>query len=542
MKTTVWCVLISVLTAGIVCAEGPTFSVSLEAVRDALYLRHFTGDYAARTPAIDGSPYLYQGDGEASELKFFQASAFDDPLTLTAKAAYTGERYGGMFQIKVLNNDNNVFNSDWEAWVRLGNHLRLLTGNQAQRGRVAQYQHFHDFLRTKIDNMGVMVPTWQSTPKDGPGNNLDQSEFPYGYGDYDRNKGYAVFAGSEAQDLFIPAGSTGRLSGLTGDVAFEPVTVTLSVGGLYEELSKPFVSPWLKEYKTTEPIYDRQNDLLYTTNATAGIRVEGAEIADMLTVSAVYKYEAATLTKNMDGTDGTKELDEKVNNHAFGVYANIKPAEDWGISIGYSGLYQTWENGAKVKSVVPPSYMEEHYLSSYEEAILPFYNGIDLRAYYSGLEGLRITFNNNVSFANAKGPDDRLTQFAWGWAFQSALNEDNSKARDRTESYLGWYAALGAKYALTDELTILAQVANQLGIFSLAWEWDTIRSLVDYLGAFAGVDYQIMEKARFRATVSAGVSMKWAAYSYQDYISNDLDTHKAGYIDFGIPLGIKVEY
>jgi hypothetical protein len=115
---------------------------------------------------------------------------------------------------------------------------------------------------------------------------------------------------------------------------------------------------------------------------------------------------------------------------------------------------------------------------------------------------------------------------------------------DRKEKYLGIYGALRAAYAFTDTFTVDVQVANQLGLFTLTWENDPLKSTTNILGAYAGVTYTVIETENVTFSVRGGVNLKLNSFTYQNYKASDSTVvkHKAGYLDFGIPIGLRVTY
>ncbi|MDR1099037.1 MAG: hypothetical protein LBL28_01005 [Treponema sp.] len=544
MKKHIILLFLTALVFGSAFAEEP-FTVIIDAIADVFYMRSFTGDYGAKNPAAVGSPYLYQGEGD---IKSFQSSAFDDGLNGRVTFLYADEIIGGSLQLRA-ENDTGIL-GDWDAWLRLGKYMKVLTGNQGQRGQVAAYQNFDDFLSTKIDYLGILLPFWQKNPPSTSGNNLDPTrDFPYGYISPSENKGFAKFAGTDTNDLFMPAGSTDRqVMGYLLDLTFAPLTISASAGGLFESLSRPFKTPWIQGSGTRLSDYDNTYDPVLSTKTNFGFRAEGAQIADILTVAAVYKY-ADTYLAKPEAVDTENTIDEAVRNHAFGLYANVKPASFLGISAGYSGLVQSWEN-SKYPATKPSSAgdidYETHELSEYRRINFPYYNGVDLRAFFTGVEKLSITFNNNLSFARIKGisqADRADGSFAKGWAYAGQLNEDNAFAEKRAEDYLGFYNALGLKYEINNALDLDFQAANQLGFFTLREDGAPVaRSITESLGLYTGLSYRVIQRDRVRGSIRGGIDLKISSYSYQDFGSKDKPTHKTGYIDFGIPLGIKVEF
>jgi hypothetical protein len=538
--------VLALLACGLVFADGP-FTITLDAIADAFYMRSFSGDYAQKNPEIAGSPYKYQGGGD---IKSFQTSAFDDGLNARIKFDYTGDLFGGLLQLRA--DTGTAILGDWQAWLRLGKYVRVLTGNMAQRGQVAQYDSFDDFLSTELEYFGILYPVWKVNPPAIGNNNFDATRFPYGYDTPDANYGYAELSGTETSDLFTPAGASARQTmGFLLDFSLAPLTLTASVGGLYESLSRPFKDPWESGGNTLND-WDNIYDPLESTGINFGFRAEGAEIADMVSAAAVYKYARSTLSK-LEAEDTNNKIEEKVGNHTFGLYVNVTPpVEGLGISAGYSGLIKTWEN-EKYKDTVLGSIsgQEDHYLSmTYRETLFPYYSGIDLRAIYTGIDRLTLTLNNNVSFASMNGTPNRDEQFAYGWAYSGMLNEaDDGNASTpylvplRTEYYTGVYNALAVRCEITQALAADLQVGNRLAIFTLEWEEDSLKALTNSLGAYAGVTYTVYENDNFHASIRGGFALTWNNYSYQDTPpSLTRPVHKTGYTEFGIPIAVKVEF
>jgi hypothetical protein len=318
---------------------------------------------------------------------------------------------------------------------------------------------------------------------------------------------------------------------------------------LYESLSRPFKAPWKTGSGTVLSDWDDAYDPALDTTFNFGFRAEGTKILDMITIAAVYKYAYSALKKT-EAIDPNDIIDEKVGNHAFGLYVNLTPIPGLGISVGYSGLIKTWENEKYKDTVIDVGVIgDDHYLSQgYRETLFPYYSGIDLRAVYSGFQNMSITFNNNVSFARMKGTKNRDEIFAHGWAYSGMLNEPApvtpgvpNRVPFRSEDYLGLYNALGANYKINDTLAVDLQLANRLAVFSLQWEGDPLSSVTNSFGVYAGATYPVYQKDKFHAGIRGGLDLKLNTYSYQDD-SALRSVHHAGYLDFGIPIAVKVVF
>jgi len=382
------------------------------------------------------------------------------------------------------------------------------------------------------------------------GDNLDTvNDYPWGYDANNLVKGFVSFQSSSTNDLVVPSGAFDR-PGMNWllEVNFDPVTVTASLGGLYSSVSRPFLQPW--EYQnravTRGNFYDAIYNPVLEDMMYFGLRAEAAQIADMITLAATFKYASTALAK-LTAPNNQNVIDEKTGSHTFGFYANIKPVADLGITLGYSGLIYNWSNTMDTDfSSGDVRDQEKHYLSQYKETMFPFYSGIDIRAQYTGIDRLTVTFNNNISFANATGSDDPNPRgiYSYTWAYRGQLNRDDGDnlAKDRSESYLGLYNALGLNFLINEKLAADFQLANQLGVFTLKWEHDDIVSRSNNLGLYAGVTYKIVESERIHASICGGVAANLSFNSYQHAEPGSSRVDKAGIVEFGIPIGVKVWY
>jgi hypothetical protein len=111
-----------------------------------------------------------------------------------------------------------------------------------------------------------------------------------------------------------------------------------------------------------------------------------------------------------------------MNYHNYGAYADITAIENLGISVGYTGF--VFANSDSSKNSI-------------------LFHGIDLRATWTGIEGLSLSTHNNISFASGSGNE---------WYKQ--LGDGGS--------FFNLYNAIGATKTLTDALSVNAQIGNIL--------------------------------------------------------------------------------
>ena len=550
--------------------ELKLFTVRAEMAADPLFIRSFFGDYAERKPSVTvgNPPFMYQGEGT---IKSFQSSGFVNGMAGRVRFSYEDDLVGGLLELRSINEmDYGWVNraqyvrygalGDWNLWARLfGERLRILAGNTAQRGQISAYSNFDGFVKNNVGSLGVLYPNWRRTPRANDlVNNLNiRSTFPYTDGSVDYNMGFAEFSSTDTLDLFYTANMTGRQQlGFLIDGVFNPFTVSVSAGGLFSQLSYPFKTPWNAGDSTRLSDYDAVNDPVEVTGMSLGVRVEGAKIADMITVAAVYKYSESGLSKLTAPANDTLNflLDEHNGSHGFGLYATIKPFAALGVTVGWSGLTQFWENPFYEKydlgATINPDDHVLHWLSEYKEVRFPFYNGIDLRFHYTGVERFTFTFNNNVSFSSVNGADhteSTSSLYVSGWVYtdSAGLNPSSGENHeDWKESYLGLFNALSVEYAVSKNLTATAQAANRLGAFTLdrAGTADPVTSVTNSLSLYAGLNYRISGRRELvRFTIRTGLACNLNNYLYQ-FTANGTPIQKAGYVDYGIPLSLALVF
>jgi hypothetical protein len=176
------------------------------------------------------------------------------------------------------------------------------------------------------------------------------------------------------------------------------------------------------------------------------------------------------------------------NNITFGAYADITAVENLGISLGYTGFMLTNDN------------------SDYENIL---WNGIDLRATWTGIETLSVSTHNNISLANG-------VEKNWALGF---LGKD--------ESFLHLYNSLGATKELTEDFSVSAQIGNVFSVIDRAGgktEQDTF-----------WVEPKFIAKVGEHAEFSAGLRLDVAMTTVSGSDDETMTT-------FSIPVGIKVNF
>jgi hypothetical protein len=155
-------------------------------------------------------------------------------------------------------------------------------------------------------------------------------------------------------------------------------------------------------------------------------RIGGRLIADIGvgTVSALFKSYSIPTLGFYPG--------KVINLITFGAYADITAIENLGISLGYTGFLSA-NDDSDIKT--------------------PLWSGIDLRATWTGIEGLSISTHNNVSFA--KGKDYWIPR-----------TEDSAL-------FFTLYNAIGATKEITEKFSVNAEVGNIFSKTNYAFMYDS---------------------------------------------------------------------
>jgi hypothetical protein len=206
--------------------------------------------------------------------------------------------------------------------------------------------------------------------------------------------------------------------------------------------------------------------------------------------------------------------------------------------------------------------VQEKYRSPANEEYtfrLPYYNGIDLRFNFTGVEKLSISLLNNISFSTMRGSDDghivtvgvggEASQYYDSYTYQSGgttHTRDGLSDSDISDGYLALSNALGVQYKISDPLYVSLQLANRLYSYTKTAEVNASRNRGTQVVETYGSD-------DFRAALGAGYSfgdhvsletgLAFDLLNYSHRLSTD-DTGNTNYdwgtFTFGIPIKFKV--
>jgi hypothetical protein len=205
------------------------------------------------------------------------------------------------------------------------------------------------------------------------------------------------------------------VSGLLSEAVFGPVTLQFLLAPNYSRESASVIG---------SDLIDKMGGSAISSEARF-FRYGGRVIADLGvgTVSALFKtFQWPTAVENgaaalygLPAYSGTKNI-----YNTFGFYFDLTMVEGLGLSLGYTGFLPV-SDAAGVDNVL--------------------HSGIDLRAAWTGIEGLSLSTHNNISFAKGKDKD---------WFL---LPSDDA-------SFLTLYNAIGGTKELTERFSVNAELSN----------------------------------------------------------------------------------
>ncbi|GHV96143.1 hypothetical protein AGMMS50293_24630 [Spirochaetia bacterium] len=432
-----------------------------------------TGDYKDATP--DDNKATFD----------LLSSSFFDATELRLTFGYTGENVQALLELKLddlikRGNDtatgglDSILASSFGDYYVKGTAGKLYGyfGNTADRGKTTagRYQNFNDYLRFKVDNFGIIT-------------------------------GVTTTTGSSPSNLAVTAIDVNSLrnNGATSQAATKGpyVSFGLNFSPIFIEIASDL----------------GMEQVINATNANSqskvggAFRVSGEKVADLVNFDVIYRISGRDTNTRKDSNNTGSW------NNSFGLYANLALTDTFGISAGYSGAVLVTEKNdvAGVGTIKTTN---------------PFYSGIDLRFFFSGVDKLKITFNNNISFAGNKGSSS---------ATENNVGVTGTLSDGEKDSWFALYNALGADYAITDKLTGTLQLANVLGVTKEEATGYESTNTKDIFEVALSTLYKFNANVNFEAGVLLGIT------SEKDEATGST-SGDAGYIYFGIPLRFKVTF
>jgi hypothetical protein len=285
---------------------------------------------------------------------------------------------------------------------------------------------------------------------------------------------------TEPEEITSPALANGFLS----EAAFGPVTLQFLLSPNYSKESASALASGLLTEWAGQPVEIEVEKRFF--------RYSGRVIADVGvgTVSALYKIFQwpIEVVNTMMGQSFPGSL---MTYNTFGVYFDLTAVENLGVSLGYTGFLAV-NDGDDVENVL--------------------YSGVDLRATWTGFEGLSLSTHNNISFAQGAEKD-----------WMGELGKD--------ASFLTLYNAVGATKELTEKFSVNAEIAN---VFSTTDRGDSGSLKSETLVVGAKLITKVTEHAEFNVGLEVGFE--------NTTLSDGGDDTDESLTVFRVPVGIKVNF
>jgi hypothetical protein len=424
-------------------------------------------------------------DGNYSGYIRFRGDEFIKPSTNTTPATtFNAKGYGNGGNLTFNEFLNRAQIDEYAIKGKIG-RITGYFGNEADRGvtKAARYENFSKFMDgIKVDNFGILKPT--SEDQTSPN-------------------------GTSYQDVFVEAKDVNNLRKRAEDQEVTYVSVGVDLKPIYVT-----VTGGVAEINNINNI---KNTATYT-QGNAGLRVSGVGLLDnKITFDATYKITGGDPNSNTnDGlhtANGYEPGGEGGWEHAFGVYANLNLVEGLGLSVGYSGIATAKEDLKDGSETI--KYFD------------PYYNGIDLRANYTGVDNLTLTFNNNFSFSAITG--DKATSKSIKGISGRGLGDKES------EAYFAMYNGLVASYKITDLFSARGEIGNRLIDFTYTNDSKVTEAVGDRFRVVASGVYTLNTHVGFEAGLAFDINHR----TFKPQGTGDI---KTGKFTFGVPLRLHVVY
>ena len=290
------------------------------------------------------------------------------------------------------------------------------------------------------------------------------------------NFGMGVFLAGEEGDPFSEPEdmtNTALTSGLLTDFVFGPLTVQLLLAPNYSKESASALA---------SGFFSSEMDAGERFFRLGGRVIIDAGVGTVAVMAKTFRWPMAIVNAAENPSPAYEGV--KADFTTFGAYFDLTAVENLGVSLGYTG-FLPYNNAEGVDNVL--------------------WSGIDLRASWTGIEGLSLSTHHNISFAQGAEKD---------WF---GLLPDGS--------FLTLYNAIGATAELSERFSVNAEIAN---VFSKTDTGDAAPAVeFDSFWAAGKLITRVNDSAEFSAGLRIDISK-----------SGDEDALTV----FSIPIGITVSF
>jgi hypothetical protein len=231
----------------------------------------------------------------------------------------------------------------------------------------------------------------------------------------------------------------------------------------------------------------------------------------------------------------------------IGAYVGLNMIENLGLSLGYTANFDAYEKGGYVAAGNTADQSEPVSFTA------PVYSGIDIRANYSGIDKIDLTFNNNLSFAGVKGqkwdPKNYTKEVILDFDNYPLLMDDDSS---ESQNWFHWDAELKATFDLIEKLNLTFHLGNRIGVLTTEGSYKDGGVSGDYKTKTTTSEFRAAVSAEYgigAVTVGTGLflSVKGLAQEREENetsVFTNTETYKgnSAVTSFGIPILFKVAF
>jgi hypothetical protein len=298
------------------------------------------------------------------------------------------------------------------------------------------------------------------------------------------------FVGEDGEPFAEPeaVSNTALTNGFLSEAVFGPVTLQFLLAPNYSKESASDLASGL-----LTALSESQGGSAVTIDAESRfLRYGGRVIADLGvgTLAVLYKVFQWPVAI-VNAVEQAAYPGSTMTWNTFGAYFDLTAVENLGVSLGYTGVLP-FSDASDVDNIL--------------------YSGVDLRAAWTGIEGLSLSTHNNISFAQGAEKD---------WS--GTLGKD--------ASFFTLYNAIGATKELTEKFSVNAVVSN---VFSTTDYGDSGDLKFENLVVGAKLITKITEHAEFDVGLNVDFSNTVLSGGFGDDDEN--------LIVFSVPVGIKVNF
>ncbi|MDR2479278.1 MAG: hypothetical protein LBD48_08195 [Treponema sp.] len=268
-------------------------------------------------------------------------------------------------------------------------------------------------------------------------------------------------------------------SGFLTDAVFGPVTLQFLLAPNYSpEGASALATGYFSSFGWSSPVDAGERFFRF-----GGRVIIDAGVGTAVLMAKTFRWPIEVMNTQMDMLGlGRPYAGTKADYTTFGAYFDLTALENLGVSLGYTG-FLPYNDADDVDNIL--------------------WNGVDLRATWTGIEGLSVSSHNNISFA--KGAEKE-------WM---GLLTDGS--------FFSLYNAIGATKELNEKFSVNAELAN---VFTQIDD-GTDTSEFESFWLEGKLITRVGENAEFSAGLRLGI---------------DKVTDEDALTVFSIPIGIKVSF